>query len=178
MIVQVGTDLFGVAPLDESGEPTAKILWHVDLLASSSAAGGDLDIRFIPAALVPGGERILITDRLGRPIARVGPVRPGYVCYQDRGSLIALDPRSGRRLWRRTDIATADMAAGDESTVLLLDRRSKRLQFCAALDGKTLAERTAASASDFRWLEGLDAVTEVGAATRPSCRGSGFWATR
>ena len=51
VIVQVGTDLFGVAPLDGGGEPVATVLWHVDLLVSASAAGGDLDVRFMPGAL-------------------------------------------------------------------------------------------------------------------------------
>jgi hypothetical protein len=53
------------------------------------------------------------------------------------------------------------LSTGDDSSILLLDRRSKRLQFLRALDGKTVMERTAATASDFRWLEGLDAVTHV-----------------
>jgi outer membrane protein assembly factor BamB/tetratricopeptide (TPR) repeat protein len=161
VIVQVGMDLFAVAPLDEGGEPDPRVLWHVDLLGSPSSPGGDLDVRFVPGAPGPTGERILVTDRLGRPVARVGPVRPGYVCYQDRGSLIALDPLSGRLLWRRADVSAADLSAGDDSSILLLDRRSKRLQFLRALDGKTVMERTAAAASDFRWFDGLDAVTHV-----------------
>ena len=166
VVVQVGTDLFSVAPLNEGGEPVATVLWHLDLLVSPSASGNDLDVRFLPGALAPAGERIVMTDLLGRPVARVGPVRPDYVCYQDRGSLVALDPLSGRLLWRRTDVATADLSAGDDTSILLLDRRSKRLQFLRALDGKTMAERTAAAASDFRWLEGLDAVTQVAQSRR------------
>ena len=31
-IVQVGTDLYGVAPLDEGGEPVPTLLWHADLV--------------------------------------------------------------------------------------------------------------------------------------------------
>jgi outer membrane protein assembly factor BamB len=161
VVVQLGTDLFGVSPLDEEGEPVASVLWHVDLLNSPLASGADIDVRFLPGALAPGGERIVIADRLGRPAARVGPVRPGYVCYQDRGNLIALDPLSGRILWRRTDIPAADLTSGDDASILLLDRRSKRLQLVRALDGKTLAERMISTASDVRWLEGLDAVTQV-----------------
>lgn len=161
VVVQAGTDLFGVTPLDEGGEPVPALLWHVDLFGPALASGRDFDIRFIPGALAIAGERILMTDRLGRPVARVGPVRPGYVCYQDRGSLVAIDPLSGRLLWRRTDVPAADLTAGDDSLILLVDRRSKRLQFLRALDGKTVAERTIATASDFRWLEGLDALTQA-----------------
>ena len=44
-------------------------------------------------------------------------MRPGYVCYQDRGNLIALDPLSGRHLWRRTDIPAADLTYRRRGTV-------------------------------------------------------------
>ena len=165
-VVQVGTDLFGVAPLDEGGEPVPTLLWHVDMLVSPSSAspnpsGSDLDVRVIPGAFALTGQRVLVTDRLGRPVARVGPVRPGYICYQDRGSLVAIDPLSGKLLWRRTDVPAADLTDGDDASVVLLDRRAKRLQILQAIDGKTVADRTVATASDFRWLEGLDAVTQV-----------------
>ncbi len=68
-----------------------------------------------------------VTDRLGRPVARVGPVRPGYICYQDRGSLVALDPLSGKPLWRRTDVPSAELTDGDDALLVLVDRRAKRL---------------------------------------------------
>jgi outer membrane protein assembly factor BamB len=165
-IVQVGTDLFGVAPLDEGGEPVPTLLWHVDLLVSPSSSspsgsGSDVDVRVLPGAFALTGERVLVTDHLGRPLARVGPVRPGYICYQDRGSLVALDPLTGKPLWRRTDVPAADMTDGDDSHVLLVDRRTKRLQILRSIDGKTVADRPVLMASNFRWLDGLDALTQI-----------------
>lgn len=165
VIVQVGTDLFGVAPFDEGGEPVPTLLWHVDLLVSPSSSpngsNSDLDVRVIPGVFALTGERVLVTDRLGRPAARVGPVRPGYLCYQDRGSLVAIDPLSGKPLWRRTDVPAADLTDGDDSNVLLVDRRAKRLQILRAIDGKSVADRAAPTASNFRWLEGTDALTQI-----------------
>jgi outer membrane protein assembly factor BamB len=165
-IVQVGTDLFGVAPLDEGGEPVPTLLWHVDLLvvpssSSPSGTGNDLDVRVLPGAFALTGERVLVTDHLGRPVARVGPVRPGYLCYQDRGSLVAIDPLSGKPLWRRTDVPAADLADGDDALLALVDRRAKRLQILRVLDGKTIGDRNVPTASNFRWLDGLDAVTQI-----------------
>jgi PQQ-like domain len=165
-IVQVGTDLYGVAPLDEGGEPVPTLLWHVDLLVSPSSsspsgAGNDVDVRALPGAFALPGERVSVADRLGRPAARVGPVRPGYICYQDRGSLVALDPLSGKPLWRRTDVPSADLTDGDDSTLVLVDRRAKRLQILRSLDGKTVADRAVPAASNFRWLAGLDALTQI-----------------
>ncbi len=62
-IVQVGTDLFGVAPLDEGGEPVPTLLWHVDLLVSPSSSspsgsGNDVDVRVLPGAFALPGERV------------------------------------------------------------------------------------------------------------------------
>jgi outer membrane protein assembly factor BamB len=165
-IVQVGTDLFGVTPLDEAGEPVPTLLWHVDLSVSPSSSspsgsGSDLEVRVLPGAFALAGERVLVADRLGRPVARVGPVRPGYICYLDRGNLVALDPLTGKPLWRRADVPAADLTDGNDSHILLVDRRSKRLQVLRALDGKTVADRLIPAASNFRWLEGMDVLTQV-----------------
>ena len=75
VVVQLGTDLFGVSPLDEEGEPVASVLWHVDLLASPLASASDMDVRFIPGCLALGGER-LCCGPFGTP-RRAASVRCG-----------------------------------------------------------------------------------------------------
>ncbi len=161
LIVQDGGDLYGVTPLDDGGEANPKFLWHIDLLPAEEAASTDISM--------PGGRGIagLFTDRtsmvdhLGRAVAKVVAVRPGAICCLDRGNLTAYDPLSGRMLWRRTDAAAADSGSGDESLVVLLDRRTKRVEFLRTLDGKQVAERhLAAKSSDLKWLEGRDALIQ------------------
>ena len=58
VVVQLGTDLFGVSPLDEEGEPVASVLWHVDLLASPLASGADIDVRFLPGIWPRGAKEL------------------------------------------------------------------------------------------------------------------------
>jgi outer membrane protein assembly factor BamB len=136
-------------------------LWHIDLFPADEAAATDI--------VMPGGrgmaglfaDRTSMIDHLGRAVAKVVAVLPGAICCLDRGSLTAYDPLTGRLLWRRTDAAAADSGSGDEALVVLLDRRTKRVEFLRALDGKQVAERRlAAKSSDLKWLEGRDALIQ------------------
>lgn len=162
VVVQVRTELFAVTPLDEAGEPNPKVLWHIDLLGPNPSPGTDLNLRFFRRGPGPPADRLSITDHLGRPVARVGPVLPTCICYNDRGTLVALDPLSGRLMWRRPDVIRADLATGDDAWIILVDRRTDRLEFIRSLDGKTIAERASSmAAGDLRWLEGGDAVIQA-----------------
>ena len=73
IIAQVGTDLFGIVPLDAAGEPAPALLWHRDLLATSSDGGSDLEVRFVPGA--GARRRAHFDDRSARPARR--PRRTG-----------------------------------------------------------------------------------------------------
>ncbi|HEV3303759.1 MAG TPA: PQQ-binding-like beta-propeller repeat protein, partial [Planctomycetaceae bacterium] len=162
LIMQDGGDLYGVTPLDDGGEANPRFLWHIDLLPAEEAAATDI--------VMPGGgrgmaglftDRTSMIDHLGRPVAKVVAVQPGALCCLDRGSLTAYDPLTGRVLWRRTDVSPADAGSGDESLVVLLDRRGKRVEFLRTLDGKQIAERRlAAKSSELKWLEGRDALIQ------------------
>jgi hypothetical protein len=75
--------------------------------------------------------------------------------------LIALDPLSGRRLWRRAGMLTPDLASGDDRILVLLNRHARRLDFVRPVDGKQVAQRVSDKlASELRWLEGRDGVTQ------------------
>jgi outer membrane protein assembly factor BamB/tetratricopeptide (TPR) repeat protein len=161
LIVQDGGDLYGVTPLDDGGEANPRFLWHIDLLPAEEVASNDI---VMPIGRGMAGlftDRTSMIDHLGRPVARIVAVQPGSICCLDRGSLTAYDPLTGRLLWRRTDAAPADSGSGDESLVVLLDRRGKRVEFLRTLDGKQIAERRlAAKSSELKWLEGRDALIQ------------------
>jgi outer membrane protein assembly factor BamB len=161
LIVQDGGDLYGVTPLDDGGEANPKFLWHVDLLPAEEAASNEISM---PVGRGMAGlftDRSSMIDHLGRPVAKIVAVLPGAICCLDRGTLRAFDPLSGRLLWRRADAPSADSGSGDDSLVVLLDRRGKRVEFLRTLDGKRIAERDlAAKGSELRWLEGRDALIQ------------------
>ena len=162
LIVQDGGDLYGVTALDEGGEANPKFLWHVDLLPAEELASTDISVPMMGRGIAGlFTDRSSMIDHLGRAVAKVVAVLPGAVCCLDRGSLTAYDPLSGRLLWRRTDAAHVDSGSGDDSLIVLLDRRAKRVEFLRALDGKRIAQRQlAAKSSELKWLEGRDALIQ------------------
>jgi outer membrane protein assembly factor BamB len=161
LIVQDGGDLYGVTPLDDGGEANPRLLWHIDLLPAEEVAASEIALPMGRGIAGLFTDRSSMIDHLGRPAAKIVAVQPGAICCLDRGRLTAYDPLTGRLLWRRTDASPVDSGSGDESLVVLLDRRAKRVEFLRTLDGKRIAERQlAAKSSEVRWLEGRDALIQ------------------
>jgi outer membrane protein assembly factor BamB/tetratricopeptide (TPR) repeat protein len=161
LIVQEGGDLYGVKPLDDGGEANPKVLWHVDLLPVEEVASTEITLPVGRGIAGLFTDRSSMIDHLGRAVAKIVAVLPGAICCLDRGTLSAFDPVTGRLLWRRSDAASLDLGSGDESLILLLDRRSKRVEFIRALDGKRIASRDLLEkGSEVRWLEGRDALVQ------------------
>jgi outer membrane protein assembly factor BamB len=161
LIVQDGGDLYGVTPLDDGGEANPRFLWHVDLLPAEDLASSEITVPMGRGMAGLFVDRTSLFDHLGRPVAKIVAVLPGAICCLDRGNLTAYDPLTGRVLWRRTDAAVCDAGSGDESLILLLNRRAKRIEFLRTLDGKRIAERQLASkSSEVKWLEGRDALIQ------------------
>ncbi len=161
LIVQDGGDLYGVTPLDDGGEANPRLLWHIDLLPADEVTSSEIAMPMGRGIAGLFTDRSSLIDHLGRPVAKIVNVQPGAICCLDRGRLTAYDPLTGRLLWRRTDASPVDSGAGDESLLVLLDRRNKRVEFLRTLDGKRIAERQlAAKTSELRWLEGRDAVIQ------------------
>jgi hypothetical protein len=141
LVLQVGTELFGISALNDNGEPHAKIEWRLDTLGNRTLSWNDVGVRVRPPRIGFGVETVDILDRYDRPLGQVGPVRPGYLCYHEKGKLVAIDPLTASRLWQRFDVPPGTISAGDDEVVLLYAPDSPRLEVLRAIDGKTLATR-------------------------------------
>ena len=141
LILKLGTEIYGIAPLDENGEANAKILWRIDTLSDVSFGPGNLPLRMFRPRLGFGLFDFVAVDRFGYALGRMGPVRAGFVCYLHKGMLIAIDPLTGERLWQRYDIPADAQCSGDDEVVLLYGPDSKKLEVLRAVDGKLLARR-------------------------------------
>ena len=141
-IVRVGTELFGITPFDERGEPRAKVLWTVDTAGAARAVSDQVDI--VMSHDRPGvrSDKLAIFDPAGREVSAVGPVRPGYLCYREQAVLRAVSTTTGSLLWERFDIPDGTVTFGDDDTVCLWQPTTGRLELLSSLDGRTLAERT------------------------------------
>jgi len=144
LLLRLGTELFCISPLDERGEPHAKLEWPpLDMTGGASATANEAQspTETIPARVGLRHERLRLVDGFGRAMGRVGPVRPDYLCYQSQARLVAIDTQTGKRLWERLDVPPRCVAFGDEERVYLWRTAERSLQVLSAIDGRTLEDR-------------------------------------
>ncbi|MGZ0171388.1 MAG: outer membrane protein assembly factor BamB family protein [Planctomycetales bacterium] len=146
LVLQLGAELFGISPFDGSGEPRVQRLWSVDMANGSRQE----DHEYAPA--VPGfsEEELTMLDAFGRPIAKVEPVRAGYLCYQTRGKLVCLDPSSGQRLWQRYELPRQAICTGDGQNIFMIQPGEDRVTVLRVVDGAQASQFRLSDAASFR----------------------------
>jgi outer membrane protein assembly factor BamB len=146
LVLQLGAELFGISPFDSSGEPRVQRLWSVDMANGNRQE----DHEYAPA--VPGfsEEELTMLDAFGRPIAKVGPVRARYLCYQTRGKLVCLDPSSGQRLWQRYEQPRQAVSTGDGQNIFLIQPREDLVTVLRVVDGAQVSQFRLSDAASFR----------------------------
>ncbi len=141
LLLRVGAELFAITPFDERGEPVARILWMTDTLISPMvlAEQGRLE----PLPMIPGirEEDQRAVNAFGRTLGQVGPVRSSYLCYQEKGKLVAVDTLTGRKRWERLEIPFDARCFGNEERVLMWSPSLQRVDVLRAIDGKLLERR-------------------------------------
>lgn len=144
LIFRFGTDLLGIAPLDDHGEPRARVLWRVQMLDTRAADDTPSDVFTFQGQQPPPGFGVPyaeLLDAFHQSTARVGPVTAGMLVYQSGGRLIAIDPATGRTLWSRSQLPMEAKATGDGSHIVVVHRNHARVTVLRSLDGQVLAKR-------------------------------------
>ena len=144
LVLRLGSELFCISPLDERGEPHAKLEWlSLDMTSGLSATMNESQssTEIIPARVGLRHESLRLVDSFGRALGRVGPVRPDYLCYQSQARLVTIDTQTGKRLWERLDVPPRCVAFGDEQRVYLWRTAERSLQVLSAIDGRTIEDR-------------------------------------
>jgi outer membrane protein assembly factor BamB len=146
LVLQLGAELFGISPFDGSGEPRVQRLWSIDMANGNRQE----DHEYAPA--VPGfsEEELTMLDAFGRPISKVGPVRAGYLCYQNRGKLVCLDPSSGQRFWQRYELPRQAVCTGDGQNIFLIRPGDDRVTVLRVVDGAQVSQFRLSDAVSFR----------------------------
>ncbi len=132
LVLRAGTEIFAIAPLDESGEPKARLVWHVDTRPDAQLEGQ----RLKPARLGFADIDVQFLDAYDRPLGQVGPVLAGYLCYQSSGKLVCLDTATGQQLWERFELPAEPIVTGDEEHVFLTDEKNGVVTVLRVLDGR------------------------------------------
>ena len=138
LVVRVGSHLFGIAPLDETGEANARVLWMVDMLDDEWIGfrmGADAPRLGFPSTAMT------TVDKFGREVGLVEPVRPGYLCYQQQSRLIAIETGTGKQLWQRHDLRVGTRVTGDDEFLYVYHPDAPRVEVVRAIDGRTVETR-------------------------------------
>lgn len=141
LLVRLGTELLGIEPIDRNGEPNAKLVWHFDTTSDAPPNWNNISVQVVPERIGFGPDRYVFSDRFERALGQVGPVRPGYLCFQDKAHLIAVETATGRRLWQRNELPAGSVCSGDDDFVFLLRPESRVVQIVRALDGQDVGTR-------------------------------------
>lgn len=141
LVLRVGSELFAIAPFDEHDEPVARILWTVDLLAGSMVLAEHVRPENLP--VIPGvrEEDFRVLNAFGRTLGQVGPVRAGFLCFQEKGKLVSVETFTGRKRWERYDLPFDARTFGDEDHVLVWSPSRQSIEVLRAMDGMLLATR-------------------------------------
>lgn len=139
LVVRIGSELFGVAPFNDQGDPKASIVWRVDMFGARMTKWNQLGVRVRPTPAGFGLDDVVLVDRFGRDLGQVGPVQPGYLCYRDQARLVAIETATGARLWERHDVPAKAIVAGDSEHVILAQPGAGTVEALRALDGRSLA---------------------------------------
>ena len=103
-----GTDLLGIAPLDDHGEPHARVLWRVRMAGPKKPDENDGDhsiqYRLRQPPIGFGVPHLELHDAFAQTLDHVGPVTAGFLVYQGEGRLTAIEPATGKKLWSRSQL--------------------------------------------------------------------------
>jgi outer membrane protein assembly factor BamB/tetratricopeptide (TPR) repeat protein len=89
----------------------------------------------------PGMRTFVVKTDSSTYAGNVGPLTATHLCYGIGENLIALDPATGKELWKRRDLVQGSEIFGDERFVLVKPPEEDLIHVYRAADGKELFSR-------------------------------------
>lgn len=148
IVLRVGFELFGMTPVDERGEPSAQILWHLDMLGGGTLSPEQLRLEISPGISGIRDDDYRVLNGFGRIVGQVGPVRPGFLCYTEKGRLVCIDLWTGLRNWSRENQPPGTLLTGDDEVVILWQPAERLVTWVRAIDGALLGQRECLASTD------------------------------
>ncbi len=114
ILFSMGYQVYAIDGITGNG----RLLWKKDLRSQAEVRPFGIRTQMIGT---PWGERFhYATDNLGRPVGLLGPVLPDQVHIQVGTELMALEPLTGKVIWKRDHIAPGSVLLGDEQTLVVI----------------------------------------------------------
>lgn len=146
LILQAGSEIYGITPFDVKGGRRAKLLWPMPPAVVDTQA----DREHIALAALSDSRPTRMgyhrpesrqMDEFRHYLAAVGPVLPGYLCYMQGGMLVAVDPANGAELWRRYDLPRRADCYGDADRIVVTSPEYPEVFVVSSVDGRILSRR-------------------------------------
>lgn len=146
LVLQCGSEVYGLTPYALDGKPAGTLLWpEQDHSVDTLAERDNLLLTFQrePVQVRPGfsNARYRRMDEFLHDVTAVEPVRPGYLCLQQLGMLVAIEPATGQELWRRYDLPRRARCLGDDEQVTVYSPEEATWTTYRTLDGQQLSVR-------------------------------------
>jgi outer membrane protein assembly factor BamB/tetratricopeptide (TPR) repeat protein len=141
VVLPVGHLVFGIDPVNK------QVLWEHNLAGSSPVANpGQAGPTWTNLTVDPkdGSILILYPDGWSQRLGQAGPLEGSVVCLQTRDGLEALNPLTGKTLWKRADISTHSALFADDDYVYVIEMTAEGVpngsRVLRATDGVTVKD--------------------------------------
>lgn len=168
LILQVGSEVYGMSPLGAAGERGGRQLWpprgkSIDTLGNRSNQMLSFQVQTWPERVGFNPEPASRLNEFGYYATAVGPVRASYFCIQQKGMLVAYETTTGDEMWRRYDLPRQAHCFGDERHVVVMGGLDGRLRVLSARDGRVLeSRRSSLEINSVIFSSGLHVLVETG----------------
>ncbi len=173
LVMQVGSEVFGIAPFTENGVRSARRIWPAIGEKTINTLGNRSSLMLTfrqdhpiqrPGFVSANVDRV---DEFRHFSADVGPVTSEYFCIQQKGMLVAYDTADGSELWRRYDLPERAYCFGNEHEVILISSENNHLQRLRVADGKEFsAVHCPVNLNEIVLSQGSQVITASGDVTR------------
>ncbi len=140
VVLPVGHLVFGIDPVNR------KLLWEHSLSGSTTLNPGPAGPMWQSITVDPkdGSVMLLYPDGWSQRLGQAGPLEGAVVCVQTKDGLEALDPLTGKPLWKRSDVHSRAALFADDEYVFVVDfdnqGASNRSRVLRITDGVTVRD--------------------------------------
>lgn len=110
VILQLGHMVFAIDPLS----PRGRVIWEKNLSSLPGSTGTMPTYQSLTIDPRDNSIQLLYIDGWTQRLGEMGVLTGGIVCLPMRDELVAVDPLSGRVLWKRSDVNSRSAFFGDE----------------------------------------------------------------
>ena len=140
-VIHRGDQFFGIdtSTAEKDGENDgARVLWNADLEVRFHGTSNGRGVAQLLEQRPGRFPRLKAHDPYNGGMAELGVVTPSVVCFHKLQTLQAVDPLTGKLLWKRFDLLPGSDVLGDDNIILIAAPQSNEALVLRTLDGREI----------------------------------------